>query len=215
MKKKIFFTPVILYLVMGLGMLSCSFRPKPVIIKSYVIDSGNRVSKVIKPQPKPFPHTLLLTPILGALPMRTRRILYRNSDVSLSPYLYSRWEYAPTRMLMTKFLRAIATANIFMAVAYRASGARGDLLLETTLFDFSHHINPRAKTSDGVIAIMFQLVKNSSRNIVATKMFTIRKPTPTMNAQGAAVALNEASDALCLKLIDWLRKTVPPLSAKR
>ena len=198
----------------ALMLSSCSFRPKPVTIRNYVIDSGNKIAGQIKPLSKPFPYTLILPPVMGALPFRTQKILYRSSEITLSPYLYSRWEYAPTHMLMVKMLKTLDRANIFKSVAYRATGAHGNLYLETTLFDFSHHVNADGKTSFGVVSVMFQLIDGKTRDIIGTKSWVIRKPSPTLDAQGAAQALDAATNDLCLKLIQWLRETLQGLPAQ-
>ncbi len=192
-------------------LAACNFRPKPVTITYYVIDSGKVVTNQIKPLTKPYPYSLILSPVLGALPFRTQKILYRSSEISLSPYLYSRWEYAPTHMLLTKLLTAIDHASIFKSVSFRATGVRGNLYLETTLFDFSHHLDLNAKKSYGVVSAMFQLINGSTRNVIGTKTWIVRKPAPTMDAKGAAQALDAASNTLCLELIQWLNEEMSTL----
>ena len=59
---------------------------------------------------------------------------------------------------------------------------------------------------------MYQLIDGKTRNIISTKKFVIKKPTPAVNAEGAALALNAASDELCLKLLIWLKSTLKSIS---
>ena len=193
-------------------MAACNLRPKPVTIKTYVINTNTALNgKVVS---KPFPYTLILPPIIGALPFRTQKILYRSSDITLGPYLYSRWEYAPTHMLMVKMINILNKSGLFRAVTYRSTGAQGNLYLETTLLDFSHHLSPTDETSFGMVSAIFNLVDGKTRNIIATKTFTVKKPTPSVDAEGVAAALNAASDELCLNLVAWLRNSLLTLSRK-
>ncbi len=198
---------VICVFLLGSG---CNLRPAPVTIKTYVIDS--RVTIPEKLVSKPFPTTLILSPVLGALPLRTQKILYRPSEVALRPYLYSRWEYAPTHMLMIKMIDAISASGLFKAVSYRATGTHGGLYLETTLLDFTQHLSVDGESSKGVVSVMFHLIDGKTRNIIASKKYVIEKPTPSYDAQGAVLALNAASDELCLKLLAWLKITLESLS---
>ena len=199
-RRSVFILFCVALIVMSLS--ACGLRPKPVTIKTYVVDSQTKLSS--KLVAKPYPYTLILAPVLGALPLRTRRILYRSSDITLGPYLYSRWAYAPTHMLMVKFLSAFNQSGLFRAVAYRATGARGNIYLETTLLDFTQHLSSDGKTSYGVISAIFSLIDDKTRDIIATKTLTVKKPAPTLDANGAATALNDASDALCMELVGWL-----------
>ncbi len=200
---------IFLTLVVPVVLLTaCGFQPKTITITSYVIDAGEEIDQRIKPQSQPFPFTLIIAPMIGALPFRTQKILYRKTEISLSPYLYSRWEYSPTHMLTTKMFRAIDRSRLFKAVSYRSTGLRGDLYLETTLFDFSQHIAASGKTSTGVLSVMVQLINAKTRKMVGTKTFTIRSPAPTLDARGAVTALNEDANVLCVRLIQWLKKVV-------
>ncbi len=215
MKKTVSILAVSFLILSILVVAACSFRPKPVTIRTYVIDSGDTLTSAIKSKANPYPYTLILLSTLGALPFRTQKILYRSSGITLAPYLYSRWEFSPTHMLTTKILRALDISNLFKAVSFRATGAKGNLYLECSLFDFSHHVDMARKSSYGVISAMFQLIDGRTRDIIAKKSFTIKKPAPELDAQGAASALKAASDALCLKLIAWLDETVNSIPATR
>jgi ABC-type uncharacterized transport system auxiliary subunit len=195
--------------VVALTVSACNLRPKPVIINTYVISTKATLNKVLVS--KPYPYTLILPPILGALPLRTQKILYHSSDITLSPYLYSRWEYAPTHMLMVKMINVVNKSGLFKAATYRATGAHGNLYLETILLDFTHHLSPSGQTSYGVVSAIFLLIDGKTRNILASKTFTVKKPAPTLNAEGAALALNAASDELSLKLLAWLKITLESL----
>jgi len=199
--------PIVLCMVLTLLVItSCNFRPKPVTIKTYVIDSNVKIPE--KLVSKPYPYVLILSPVMGALPLRTQKILYRSSEVTLGPYLLSRWEYPPTHMLMVKMLEAISNSGLFKGVTPRSTGAYGDLYLETTLFDFTQHLSPDGESSTGVISIAYQLIDSKTHDIISTKKFIIKKPTPAVNAEGAALALNAASNELCLKLLIWLKSTL-------
>lgn len=78
-----------------------------------------------------------------------------------------------------------------------------DLLLESVLLDFSHHINDDG-TSDGVVRVCFYLVDNKTGTVTATKEFVSKVSAPSQNAQSAAAALNKAATNVARDLVAWI-----------
>jgi len=215
MMKKPAAIPVFIYMVlMVLVITACSFQvEKTPPIKRYIIDPKPVTKLSGKPGGEQIPVTLVFLPIEGTFSFRTRKIYYKRSKISQNSYLYSRWEDAPTRMLTAKLLKSLDAAGIFKAVTLLYTRSQADLSLGAFLFDFTQHITPNGN-SFGVISITFQLIEKYSGKIIATKSFEIKKSTPTTDAEGAAKALNDASDELCTRLITWLRNTVKTLPTK-
>ena len=106
-------------------------------------------------------------------------------------------------MLLAVFQQAIEMSGNFKAVLPTASRARPDLLLESTLFDFSHHINENG-TSSGVIRISVNLVDNRTRQVIANKVLSASVPASKQNAAAAVEALNKAAASIVGQLLDWL-----------
>ncbi|NIA10904.1 MAG: hypothetical protein GWP10_14550 [Nitrospiraceae bacterium] len=197
-------------LCLGVFITSCSFRNTTPSVKSYFISSGP-VTASRADQGKPLsPLTLKLLPIRGPVPFRTARIYYQDASFTLNSYVFSRWATTPAAMLQMKLVRSLEAAALFRAVLPSTARARADFLLDTTLYDFSHHII-RPGDSSGVITAEFRIVDTLSKKVVSSFSTTIRKTTPTPDAPGAVVALNNAAETLGKELVHWLEGVVKTL----
>ena len=141
--------------------------------------------------------------VRGTRALTGTEILYTDARYGQNSYAYSRWSDAPVRLLQILFQVAVEKSGWFGAVVPSTSASEADLLLESTLYDFSHHINDD-ETSDGVIRIRFYLIDNTTKTVTATKEFVSCVPASLQNAQGAATALNKAATNVARDLVSWL-----------
>ena len=207
----------LLYLFYGVLCLSifvtaCSFRKTTPSIKSYFIASESAAMPHVNRKRSLSSLTLKLLPVRSPVPLRTTRIYYKGDAFSLNTYAFSRWADSPSVMLQMKLVKYLEAAGLFRAVLPSTSKARVNLFLDTTLFDFSHHIH--SGSSEGVITVEFRIIDTSSKKVVSSFSTTIRKTTPTPDAPGAVIALNHAADALGRELVNWLKGAVKTLSEK-
>jgi len=144
-----------------------------------------------------------LAPVRATRSLTGAEILYTDVRYGRNSYAYSRWSDAPVRLLQTLFLVALEESGWFGAVVPPASVSEADLLLESTLFDFSHHIKGDG-TSEGVVRVRFYLIDNMTKTVTATKEFASRAPASSQNAQGAVSALNKAATNVARNLVSWL-----------
>jgi cholesterol transport system auxiliary component len=147
-----------------------------------------------------------LSPIRAAQEFIGNEIIYTDSLYSRNGYAYSRWNDAPVKLLQTLFQINIEKSNLFKAIIPSASVSKADLLLESSLLDFSHHINDDG-ASEGVIRVRFYLIDNTIKTVIATKQFVSRVPAPTKNARGAVEALNTAATFVARDLVTWLAES--------
>jgi len=157
---------------------------------------------------KKSPVIIKLARISATRALTGTEIIYTDARYSRSSYACSRWSDAPVRLLQTLFQVALEENGRFGAVIPPASASKADLLLESTLFDFSHHINDDG-TSHGVIRVRFYLIDNTTKTVIATKEFASRMPTSSRNARSAAAALNKAATNVAHDLVSWLAELVP------
>lgn len=148
-------------------------------------------------------------PIIKLAPIRATRaftgteILWSNARYNQNSYAFSRWKDAPVRLLSILFQVALEESGRFGAVVPSTSASKADFLLESTLYDFSHHIDVDG-TSAGVIRIRFYLVTTATKTVTASKEFSSSVPTSTRDARGAAAALNKAAIIIAHDLAAWL-----------
>jgi len=144
-----------------------------------------------------------LAPVCATRAFTGTEILYTDVRYGRNSYAYSRWSDAPVRLLQILFQVAIEESGWFGAVVPPTSASGADLLLESTLYDFSHHINDDG-TSDGVVRVRFYLIDNTAKTVTATKEFVSCVPASSQNAQGAATVLNKAATNVARDLVSWL-----------
>ena len=152
---------------------------------------------------KKSPLIIKLAPVRATQALTGTEIIYTNAQYSQNSYACSRWSDAPVRLLQTLFQVALEEGGRFGAVVPSTSASEADLLLESTLFDFSHHINDDG-TSNGVIRVRFYLIDNMKKTVTATKEFASRVPASSQNAQSAVAALNKAATNVARDLVSWL-----------
>lgn len=131
-------------------------------------------------------------------------IIYTDARYGQNSYAYSRWSDSPTTMLLHNFQEALDKNGRYMAVVPYSSQSKSDLLLESTLFDFSHSINDDG-SSDGILRMRFNLIDNKTKRVIASRDFVSSVPASKQNAQGAVEALNKATILVTQDLIDWLK----------
>ncbi len=146
---------------------------------------------------------LKISPIRSTEAFTSRNIIYTDKQYSQNPYIYSRWSDAPVKMLQTMFQVQLEKNGQFKAVLASTSSASASLSLECTLYDFSHHLYPD-NTSKGVIRVGCYLINNKNRSVLAHQELVASIPSPTENAQGAAMALNKAANEVSVQLLNWL-----------
>jgi cholesterol transport system auxiliary component len=141
--------------------------------------------------------------VRGTRALTGTKILYTDARYGQNSYAYSRWSDAPVRLLQTLFQVALEESGRFGAVVPPTSASEAGLILESTLFDFSHHIKDDG-ASEGVVRARFYLVDNRTKKVTATKEFVSKVPASSQNAQGAAAALNKAATNVARNLVSWL-----------
>ncbi|MFW2440173.1 MAG: ABC-type transport auxiliary lipoprotein family protein [Arenicellales bacterium] len=147
---------------------------------------------------------LMLGSIRSTHAFNSTDILYTDGRYEQNSYAYSQWGDSPTSMLLLIIQQALEKSGHYKAVVPYTSQSQSDLLLESTLIDFSHHVNDDG-TSDGILRISFNLIDNRTKRVIASQEFMSSVPASQQNAQGAVAALNKAATFVTRDLIDWLR----------
>lgn len=137
----------------------------------------------------------------------SRDLLYQQNNFMQLPYAYSHWNDTPNNMLTYLFAFCASNSLTFKTVLPPHSSARSDYLLESTIHEFHHHINPDG-TSEGRVIIEFYLLDLDSNEIIANRSFSEQADAQTTNAQGGVEALNAASNAIALDLSKWLSSLI-------
>jgi len=148
------------------------------------------------------PMSIKLSAVVASQVFSTTDLYYGEDDFSRNRYAYSRWEDTPVNMLQLALQDGLERSGLFQAVLPFSSMAEADVLLETTLFDFSQHLQPDGG-SVAVVRMRFYLVQEQG-GLLASKEFESRVVARTTDAKGAVAAINTAVANIVQDLILWL-----------
>ncbi len=157
---------------------------------------------------------LALSPIRSPQGLLSTGIIYRDNDYGFNSYAYSRWSDNPSKLLASYLQQYLTQSQRVSAVIPVGSRADADLLLEATLVDFSHHIHANDADSTGVVSIIFYLINQHDKTLLATKQFTKEVTVDQNNAKYATIAINQASQLVAVGLQAWLEQQITNLPEK-
>jgi cholesterol transport system auxiliary component len=131
------------------------------------------------------------------------KMYFSYSPMQHGAYLNSKWSNNIGKLLQGTVMYMLQGSGMFKGVVSYDSTAQADCRLESTVFDFSHHI--RGDASHAVVSLQFNLVSTHTGKLIKSKRFSYREPTRTTNAQGYVEASNRAVEQLGNDLLLWLR----------
>jgi len=194
LKFKTFFLIVSLFVLSG-----CSLK-EAAPLKVYTLDAGN-ISPVNYSDHR---HQTIKISYPQSLKDRlTNGMSYSYSGSERGEYENSKWSNNVGKLIQGNIIQILVQSRTFKAVLPYASTAGEDLRLESTVFDFSHHI--RGEASYAIVSIQFNLINTDSGKLIKTKRFSYKKNTQTLDARGYVEATNRAMVRLSRDLVAWLR----------
>ncbi len=131
------------------------------------------------------------------------RLNYAN-DLQPRPYSASKWTMAPAQLFLLRLKSRLSQAGGVVVPA--SDGAVNLPILRIEADDFSQGFDSAGQSS-GNIAMRASVF--DGRILRAQKMFVKQVPAASADAQGGAVALAAASDAIINEMAVWLA-TLPP-----
>ena len=188
--------------VLFIGISGCVTEKLPPISSYKLYPDLDVFQPLLNTEQKPS-NILMLGRIHSTHAFNGTDIIYTDTRYEQNSYAYSRWSDSPAKMLLLIFQEALEKSDRYLAVLPYSSQSKSDFLLESTLFDFSHHINDDG-SSDGILKMHFNLIDNRTKRVIASREFVSSVSATQLNAQGAAAALNKAVTILTLDLIEWL-----------
>jgi len=129
------------------------------------------------------------------------RYSYSFSDSGV--YMNSRWSNTLGKLLQGSMVQILTQSRLFKIVLPFASDVDENLRLESTVFDFSHHV--RGTESYAIVSIQCTLVNAETGTLTKAKRFSYKEYTSTTDAKGYVEATNRIMAKFSADLIVWLR----------
>lgn len=179
----------------------CAINTVPAI-DSYTINISCEMDRSSEPMVK-LSKVLKISIPKSTTAIMSQDILYQEKEFIQNPYAHSRWSDSPNKMLASLFLFCVNKNSVFKSVLPSYSKGKADFLLESTLLEFYHHVNPDG-SSEGRVRAGFYLIESQSGEVVAINEFYSKVDAETLDAKGGVRALNEASKLVAISLTQWL-----------
>ena len=186
--------------VTGLFVLSGCSMKEATAIKVYTLNAGS-VAPVSYSNHRG--QTIKVSYPQALKDKMTNKMSYSYSLSERGQYQDSRWANNLGQLLQGNIIEILSQSRIFKAVVPYSSTAGEDLRLESTIFDFSHHV--RGESSYAMVSIQFNVIHTDSGKLIRTKRFTYRENTRTLDARGYVEATNKIMARLGRDLLVWLR----------
>jgi cholesterol transport system auxiliary component len=141
-------------------------------------------------------------------PQSLKEVMSQKMHFSYSPteqgaYLNSKWSNDLGKLVQGTVIHTLQSSGMFKGVVSYASTLQADYRLESTVFDFSHHV--RGSASHAIVSIQFTLVSAHTGKLVKSKRFSYSEATKTTDAEGYVEATNKALERLSHDLLLWLQ----------
>ncbi len=127
---------------------------------------------------------------------------YSYSLYDRGEYLNSRWSNNIIKLLQGSMVVSLSQSNLFRVVVPFASDVEENFRLESTIFDFSHHV--RGDKSYAIVTLQCTLIDAQTGKLLKVKRFSYKEHTTTTNAKGYAEATNRIMENFSHDLVRWL-----------
>lgn len=151
--------------------------------------------------------TLKLSSTRSIASLASTQFYYLKEPSCINAYLYSRWSDTPSSMIDRSLYSSLQNEQLFETLIPSTSSATANLILESDLNAFYHRFH-NDSSSEGFIDITYRLIDPKTKVTIASKRFIITEQSPSEDAKGGVIALNNATHNLSFQCISWLTLTL-------
>jgi ABC-type uncharacterized transport system auxiliary subunit len=145
-----------------------------------------------------------IEPIQSSNVLRDNRIYYIINDVEQHAYTQSLWAENPNRSFEEILKNVLIQSKMFSSVLDYRSNADTQWRYEVRILDFMQYF--KDNTSYVNVAMDFVIIKNTGREVVASKHFQWSDSVQSLDAKGGVSALNSAMHELLRQSNAWLEQ---------
>lgn len=187
----------IIMAMIGAGVIGCSKAP---VLNIYSLDVPRTQTKIV--------HTYRDKSIKVSFPQSIKEPVSEKMHFSYAAndrgvYQNSQWSANMGRLLQGTFIEVLDSSKLFKIVLSDMSTLEENYRLESTIFDFEHHV--RGSDSYAVVSVQFTLINADTGRLAKSKRFSYQEPTLTTDAKGYATATNRIMIRLSDDLLKWIQ----------
>ncbi len=137
----------------------------------------------------------------------SRRIVFSKRNGQVGYYQLSSWTETPAREFGDALLLALEESGMFQSVTRSTSGAIADYQLNGELLDCSHNLKTEEHNIE--LSLRVEILEMSSRNIIASRVFSIKTPVGADQVSAVVHGFSLASSQLLQEVVNWIDEAVP------
>jgi len=203
--KKSSIAGIVVMLGLGLfGLGGCSLQSKVPPTSKYRLEVSTDVARADVQSCK---EKVLRLGMIENSPLLDGRNIYYSTDSGQTyDYTKARWIEPVSQQIAGLIETSITRKAIFKDVIPLRSLAKNDLLLESSIYDFSQTIHEDGSTTLH-LSMKFVLLQQYERTIVATKFIELQQNEKEGNIEGALKGYNLLVARLLQEMNSWLEES--------
>ena len=154
-----------------------------------------------EPRAEVIPSTLLIEQSTASRYLDSQRLLYSGNGETLAAYQYALWSDPPTERMTALLLRGFESRHAFEQVTAGNLFVRANFLLRSDITQALHITEPQPGMA--VISLRAQLLRFTTRAVVASNMFSRQVALQSFDANGAVRALSSATEQIVRDVVAW------------
>jgi cholesterol transport system auxiliary component len=135
----------------------------------------------------------------------TTQMAYTIQPYQIAYFSQSEWGEIPSRMIQPLIVQTMQNTGYFSVVVSQPYFGRHTYALRTEILELKQDFTSNPATLD--LAMRFQLSRDATNQIIATKEFSVREPMLEKTAYAGVVAANDATAKLLRELARFIVET--------
>jgi len=107
-------------------------------------------------------------------------------------YSQAQWDNSPNKEITSQIVQLLRDSKLFKTTHNSKSIVKSDMILETTIEDFMQYYDEKISTSYVKVSINMTLLDAKTAKVIASKTFSTKLKSTSLDAEGGVDALNKA-----------------------
>jgi cholesterol transport system auxiliary component len=121
-------------------------------------------------------------------------------------YSQAQWNNSPNQEISSQVVQALRKSKLFKNTQNSKSRSKGNLILEINIEDFMQYYSKDQDKSHVNVGISFTLIDSMTSEVIATKSFSAKKETDSLDASGGVKGLDNALADVLVQGLNFLNE---------
>ena len=181
-------------------MLACT-TTKPVITEFKLNVETNKLdSSSVSCKEK----TIKVSKAFSGASLLSLKMDYVQGKSKVFTYTESQWVTSPAQAVSKEIFFSVRDSGLFKHVNIDVSRSVSEYMMEIIIEDFMQYYNEDLTSSYANVKININIINLKDSSVVASKTFSSKVDTKTLDAAGGVEALNKALSNVINQNIEWL-----------